>query len=59
MAYTYRFIDTNNNVIYVGYTAQRLNDRMNQHFTKGHYPQCYSVWRELNTLNGKLNQMHR
>lgn len=42
MAYTYRFIDTNNNVIYVGYTAQRLNDRMNQHFTKGHLsPQCY------------------
>lgn len=42
MAYTYRFIDTKGNVIYVGYTGQKLNDRMNQHFTKGHLsPQCY------------------
>ena len=42
MAYVYRFVDTQGNVSYVGYTGQKLNDRMNQHFTKGHLsPQCY------------------
>ena len=43
MAYTYRFIDTKGNVIYVGYTGQKLGDRINQHFTKGHLPsECYA-----------------
>ena len=37
MAYTYRFKDINNNVIYVGFTGQTMAERMNQHFTKGHY----------------------
>ena len=42
MAYTYRFKDINNNVIYVGFTGQTMSERMNQHFTKGHLPaECY------------------
>ena len=42
MAYTYRFKDINNNVIYVGFTGQTMAERMNQHFTKGHLPaECY------------------
>lgn len=42
MAYTYRFLDQNNNIIYVGYTGQRLDKRIEQHFTKGHLdPSCY------------------
>ena len=42
MAYTYRFVDTNENVIYVGYTGQTMTKRISQHFTKGHLPKkCY------------------
>lgn len=42
MAYTYRFVDTNENVIYVGYTGQAMAKRISQHFTKGHLPKkCY------------------
>ena len=42
MAYTYRFKDINNNVIYVGFTGQTMAERMNQHFTKGHLSaECY------------------
>lgn len=42
MAYTYRFVDTNENVIYVGYTGQTMAKRISQHFIKGHLPKkCY------------------
>ena len=42
MAYTYRFVDTNENVIYVGYTGQTMAKRISQHFAKGHLPKkCY------------------
>ena len=42
MAYTYRFKDIEGNIIYVGFTAQTMAERMNQHFTKGHLPaECY------------------
>ena len=42
MAYTYRFVDANENVIYVGYTGQTMAKRISQHFTKGHLPKkCY------------------
>lgn len=42
MAYTYRFVDTDENVIYVGYTGQTMAKRISQHFTKGHLPkECY------------------
>ena len=42
MAYTYRFVDTDENVIYVGYTGQTMAKRISQHFTKGHLPKrCY------------------
>ena len=42
MAYVYRFKDINNNIIYVGKTAQTLDKRIMQHFTKGHLPkECY------------------
>ena len=43
MAYIYRFIDCDNNIIYVGKTSQTLDKRMGQHFTKGHLSkECYS-----------------
>ena len=43
MAYTYRFKDIYDNTIYIGYTGQKMSERMNQHFTKGHLPkECYS-----------------
>ena len=42
MAYTYRFIDCNENIIYVGYTGQTMAKRIGQHFEKGHLPKkCY------------------
>ena len=42
MAYIYRFLDINNDVIYVGKTAQSLDKRIAQHFTNGHLdPSCY------------------
>ena len=45
MAYTYRFKDKYDNIIYIGYTGQQMAQRMNQHFTKGHLPQ--SVYEEV------------
>ena len=45
MAYTYRFKDKYDNVIYIGYTGQTMAQRMNQHFTKGHLPK--SVYEEV------------
>lgn len=42
MAYTYRFKDIYDNTIYIGYTGQKMADRMHQHFTKGHLSkECY------------------
>ena len=42
MAYTYRFVDANENIIYVGYTGQSMAKRIGQHFEKGHLPKkCY------------------
>ena len=42
MAYIYRFLDINNNILYVGKTSQTLDKRISQHFTKGHLPkECY------------------
>ena len=42
MAYIYRFISCDNNIIYVGKTSQALDKRIGQHFTKGHLPkECY------------------
>ena len=42
MAYTYRFLDSENRVIYIGYTSQTMAKRIGQHFTKGHLPKkCY------------------
>ncbi len=42
MAYTYRFLDSENRVIYVGYTGQSMAKRIGQHFEKGHLPKkCY------------------
>jgi excinuclease UvrABC nuclease subunit len=43
VAYTYRFLDKEDNVIYVGYTGQTMPQRMSQHFGgKGHLPkECY------------------
>ena len=38
MAYTYRFIDCNENIMYVGYTAQSMAKRMGQHMERGHLP---------------------
>ena len=38
MAYTYRFVDANENIIYVGYTGQSMAKRIGQHFEKGHLP---------------------
>lgn len=44
MAYIYRFKDVKNNIIYVGKTCRKLDDRMGEHFGgKGHLPkECYS-----------------
>ena len=42
MAYIYRFLDINSNIIYVGKTSQILDKRISQHFSKGHLPrECY------------------
>ena len=57
MAYTYRFKDINNNVIYVGFTGQTMAERMNQHFTKGHLPaECYKSVADRKST--RLNSSH-
>ena len=45
MAYTYKFVNKYNEIIYIGYTGQKMAQRMNQHFTKGHLPK--SVYEEV------------
>lgn len=43
MAYVYRFKDLDEEVIYVGYTSQTLEKRMQQHWEQGHLPnECYN-----------------
>ena len=42
MAFIYRFKDISDTTIYIGYTGQKLDERLNQHFTKGHLSDsCY------------------
>ena len=56
MAYVYRFLDVYDNVIYwyVGYTGQKMGERMNQHFTKGHLPkECYSSVAKIEYIKWK------
>lgn len=41
MAYVYRFLDTAQNIIYVGKTIN-IDKRIKDHFTRGHLPkECY------------------
>ena len=54
MAYTYRFMDKYNNIIYVGYTGQKMAQRMGQHFTKGHLPkECYNSVAKIEYIHWK------
>ena len=54
MAYTYRFKDKYGNTIYVGYTGQKMGERMNQHFTKGHLPkECYQSVAKIEYIKWK------
>ena len=54
MAYTYRFKDIYDNTIYVGYTGQKMSERMHQHFTKGHLPKdCYSSVAKIEYIKWK------
>lgn len=54
MAYTYRFKDIYDNTIYVGYTGQQMNDRMHQHFTKGHLrKECYQSVAKIEYIKWK------
>jgi excinuclease UvrABC nuclease subunit len=54
VAYTYRFLDKEDNVIYVGYTGQTMPQRMNQHFTKGHLPkECYYSTAKIECIKWK------
>ena len=54
MAYTYRFKDKYDNTIYVGYTGQKMGERMNQHFTKGHLPkECYQSVAKIEYIKWK------
>ena len=47
MAYVYRFKDINDNIIYVGKTAQTLDKRIMQHFTKGHLPKDLNIHHKM------------
>ena len=54
MAYTYRFKDKYDNTIYIGYTGQKMSERMNQHFTKGHLPkECYKSVAKIEYIKWK------
>lgn len=54
MAYTYRFKDIYDNTIYIGYTGQKMSERMNQHFTKGHLPkECYQSVAKIEYIKWK------
>ena len=53
MAYTYRFLDVNNNVIYVGYTWN-IDKRISDHFTRGHLPkECYKKIARIECIKWK------
>ena len=54
MAYTYRFKDIYDNTIYIGYTGQKMSERINQHFTKGHLPkECYKSVAKIEYIKWK------
>ena len=56
MAYTYRFVDANENIIYVGYTGQSMAKRIGQHFEKGHLPKkCYKSIAKIEYIKWQTN----
>lgn len=56
MAYVYRFLNKNKDIIYIGYTGNSLKKRIDLHFIKGHLPQdCYSSISEIEYLQFNTN----
>lgn len=57
MAYIYRFKDVKNNIIYVGKTCRKLDDRMGEHFGgKGHLPkECYNSVAKIEYMTVKTD----
>lgn len=57
MAYIYRFKDVKNNIIYVGKTCRKLDDRMGEHFGgKGHLPkECYNSVAKIEYIKVKTD----
>ena len=59
MAYTYRFLDVNNNVIYVGYTWN-IDKRISDHFTRGHLPnKCYEKIARIECIKWKTYRVYK
>ena len=57
MAYVYRFIDSKDNVIYIGKTCRKLETRIEEHFSdKGHLDkQCYKDTYKIEYLKFKTD----
>lgn len=56
MAYVYRFKDIDEDIIYVGYTSQTLEKRMQQHWDRGHLPDvCYNNVSKIEFIEYKTN----
>ena len=57
MAYVYRFLDKDNNTIYIGKTCRKLDTRIEEHFTgKGHLDKsCYKSTCRIEYLKFKTD----
>ena len=57
MAYVYRFLDSKDNVIYIGKTCRKLETRIEEHFSdKGHLnKQCYKDTHKIEYLKFKTD----
>ena len=57
MAYVYRFLDSKDNVIYIGKTCRKLETRIEEHFSdKGHLDkQCYKDTYKIEYLKFKTD----
>ena len=57
MAYVYRFLDSKDNVIYIGKTCRKLETRIEEHFSdKGHLDKkCYSDTCKIEYLKFKTD----
>lgn len=64
IGYVYRFLDNEDTVLYIGFTTQKLKNRMYQHFNHGHlddfvYNSTYKIqyFEDNNNANGRIYEL--